>query len=156
MPSKIPEGYHSITPSLVVRGGAKAIDFYRRAFGAVEISRMDAPGGRLAHAEMKIGDSVFMLSDEFPGFPSPQSLGGSPVSLFVYVHDVDASFKQAVGAGAQSTMPPTDMFWGDRYGKLTDPFGHSWGLATHIKDVTPEEMKKGAEAMFAQMQTQHG
>ncbi len=118
---------------------------------------MEAPGGKIGHAELKIGDSMIMLSDEFPGCAnSPQSLGGTPVSLFLYVPDVDASFKQAVGAGAKGDQPPTDMFWGDRFARLTDPFGHSWSMATHVKDVSPEEMKKGAEAMFAQMQTQHG
>lgn len=157
MAAKIPERYHTITPSLIVREAAKAIDFYRRAFGAVEIFRMEAPGGKVAHAELKIGDSKLMLSDEFPGCAtSPQSLGGSTVGLFLYVPDVDATFKQAVDAGAKADQPPTDMFWGDRFGRVTDPFGHTWSMATHVKDVTPEEMKKGAEAMFAEMQAHQG
>jgi PhnB protein len=157
MPGKIPEGYHTVTPGLTVRDAAKAIDFYRRAFGAVEVFRMEAPGGKIGHAELKIGDSMIMLADEFPGGArSPQSLGGTTSTLHLYVQDVDAAFKQAVGAGAKADMPPADMFWGDRYGKLTDPFGHAWGLATHVKDVSPEEMKKGAEEAFSKMQAQHG
>lgn len=157
MPAKIPEGFHTITPGLTVRDAAKAIDFYRRAFGAVELYRMSAPGGKIGHAELKIGDSIIMLSDEFPmGARSPQSVGGTTVTLHLYVQDVDAAFKQAIGAGAKEDMPPTDMFWGDRYGKLTDPFGHSWGLATHVKDVSPEEMQKGADEAFSRLQAQHG
>jgi PhnB protein len=157
MPARIPEGFHAVTPGLTVRDAAKAIDFYKRAFGAVELYRMSAPGGKIGHAEIKIGDSIIMLSDEFPmGARSPQSAGGTTVTLHLYVQDVDAAFKQAVGAGAKADMPPTDMFWGDRYGQLTDPFGHSWGLATHVKDVSPEEMQKGADEAFSRMQTQHG
>ncbi|HOL69921.1 MAG TPA: VOC family protein [Bryobacteraceae bacterium] len=157
MAAKIPEGYHTITPALVVREAAKAIDFYRRAFGAVEAFRLDAPGGKVAHAELQIGDSKFMLGEESPGCAtSPQTLGGSPVSLFLYVPDVDASFKQAVDAGAKAEQPPADMFWGDRVAKVTDPFGHTWAMATHVKDVTPEEMKKAAEAMFAETQAHQG
>ncbi len=155
MPSKVPEGFHTVTPSLVVDDAKKAIDFYKRAFGAVELCRMDAPGGRIGHAELKFGDSAIMLSDEFPGGArSPKSLGGTTVNLHLYVENVDAAFSQAVGAGAKADMPPADMFWGDRYCKVTDPFGHSWGLATHVKDVSPEEMQKGAEEAFAKM-TRH-
>ncbi len=157
MPAKIPEGFHTVTPALTVSDGAKAIDFYKRAFGATEIFRMNAPGGKIGHAELKIGDSIVMLGDEFPmGARSPQSAGGTTVTLHLYVQDVDAAFKQAIGAGGKADMPPTDMFWGDRYGKLTDPFGHSWGLSTHVKDVSPEEMKKGADEAFAKLQAQHG
>jgi PhnB protein len=155
----IPKGYHSVTPGLTVRDGAKAIEFYKQAFGAKEISRMVAPGGKIGHAELQIGDSRIMLGDEFPGSArSPISLGGTTVSFHVYFADVDSAFKQAVAAGAKAGMAPADMFWGDRYAKVTDPFGHSWGLATHVKDVTPEEMQKGAEAAFEQMRTQqrHG
>jgi len=156
MAQPIPKGYQSVTPGLTVRDGAKAIEFYKQAFGAKEISRMAAPGGKIVHAELQIGDSRIMLGDEFPGGArSPISLGGTSVSLYVYFADVDSAFQQAVAAGAKADMAPTDMFWGDRYAKVTDPFGHFWGLATHTKDVTPEEMQKGAEAMFAHMKTQH-
>ena len=142
----IPEGYHTLTPSLTIRGATEAIEFYKRAFGAVELMRMPGPGGKLMHAEIRIGDSVLMLSDEFPdmGGKSPQALGGSPVYLFVYVDDVDAVFKRAVDAGAQVRMPLADMFWGDRFGRVVDPFGHEWGLATHKEDLTPKEIAKRA------------
>jgi PhnB protein len=142
----IPEGYHTLTPSLTIRGATDAIDFYKRAFGAVELMRMPGSGGKLMHAEIRIGDSVLMLSDEFPdmGGKSPQALGGSPVYLFVYVDDVDAVFKRAVDAGAQVRMPLADMFWGDRFGRVVDPFGHEWGLATHKEDLTPQEIAKRA------------
>lgn len=112
---------------------------------------MGGPEGRIGHAELKIGDSVIMLSDEMMGNRSPQSIGGTPVSIFMYTENVDATFNQAVSAGAKSEMPPSDMFWGDRFGKLTDPFGHQWALATHIEDVAPEEMEKRARAAAAQM-----
>jgi PhnB protein len=148
---KIPDGYHSVTPYLVVGDATRAIDFYKQAFGASEIMRMGAPGGKIGHAELKIGDSMIMISDELMGNKSPQTLGGSPVSIFLYVADVDSVFKQAVNAGARTDAAPADMFWGDRYGKLTDPFGHSWALATHIEDVAPAEMKKRAQAAMAQM-----
>jgi PhnB protein len=140
----IPKGYHSVTPYLVVNDAARAIDFYRRAFGAKEIVRMDGPPGKIMHAELKIGDSMIMLADEMPGAGcrSPKSLGGSTVGIFLYVENVDNVFNQAVAVGAKTEMPLNDMFWGDRYGKLTDPFGHSWSLATHKEDVAPEEMKK--------------
>jgi len=154
MVKPIPEGYHSVTPYLVVKDAAQAIDFYKRAFGARELGRMPGPDGKgIMHAEIQIGDSRMMLSDEFPGAQarSPQSLGGSTCQMFLYVQDVDAAYKQAVAAGANATMPPPDMFWGDRYGKLSDPFGHEWGLATHKEEVAPEEMKKRSEAFFQQM-----
>ncbi len=140
----IPQGYHSVTPYLVVNDAARAIDFYRRAFGAKEIMHMNGPNGKIMHAELRIGDSMLMLADEMPGTGcrSPKSLGGSSVGIFLYVENVDAVFNQAVSAGAKTEMPLNDMFWGDRYGKLTDPFGHSWSLATHKEDVAPEEMKK--------------
>ena len=149
----IPKGYHSVTPYLVVQNAARAIDFYRRAFGAKEIMRMDGPNGKISHAELKIGDSMIMLSDEMPGIGtrSPQSLGGSTAGIFLYVENVDSVFNQAVSAGAKSDTPLADMFWGDRYGKLTDPFGHSWSLATHIEDVAPEEMKERAQQAMAKM-----
>lgn len=147
----IPDGYHSVTPYLVVDDAARAIDFYKKAFGAVEIFRMGAPNGKIGHAELKVNDSMIMLADEMPrmGTRSPKSLGGSTVGIFLYVSDVDNLFNQAVAAGAKVEMPLADQFWGDRYGKLTDPFGHSWSLATHVEDVAPEEMKKRAEAAMA-------
>lgn len=147
----VPEGYHSVTPYLVVDGASKAIEFYRRAFGAVERFRMPAPDDKVGHAEIQIGDSVIMLSDPFPdmGSSAPSGTGNSSSGLMLYVDDVDALFKQAVDAGATVTMPLDNQFWGDRYGKLRDPFGHSWHLATHIEDVSPEEMMKRAEAAFA-------
>jgi len=153
MPSvkPIPEGYHSVTPSLIVNDAAGAIDFYRRAFGAKEIMRMPGPGGKIVHAEIKIGDSMLMLSDEIMGSKSARSLGGSPVSIFLYVENVDSVFNQATRAGAKVDMPLADMFWGDRFGKLTDPFGHLWALATHKEDVAPEEMKKRSEEAMAEM-----
>ena len=152
--SAIPKGYHSVTPYLTVSDGARVLDFYVRAFGAKVKVRMPGPGGMLAHAEIAIGDSVVMLSDEFPqpgGTKAPASLGGSTGSVFLYVPNVDATFKRAVDAGCQPAMPPTDMFWGDRFGKVVDPFGHHWGLATHKEDVSPAEMKKRGAAAMAQM-----
>lgn len=146
----IPQGYNSVTPYLVVSDAARAIEFYKQAFGAKEVVRMAGPDGKIGHAEIKIGDSMLMLSDEMMGNRSPHTLGGSSVSIFLYVEDVDSVFKRAVDAGAKSDMPPTDMFWGDRFGKLTDPSGHLWALATHIEDVAPEEMKKRTEAAMSQ------
>ena len=152
--SAIPTGYHTVTPYLTVSDGARALDFYTKAFGAKVKARMVGPGGMLAHAEIRIGDSVVMLSDESPqpeGTKSPSSLGGASGSVFLYVPNVDASFKRAIDAGCRETMPPTDMFWGDRFGRLVDPFGHHWGLATHKEDVPPSEMKRRAAAAMAQM-----
>jgi len=148
----IPEGYHSLTPQLTCRDAARAIDFYKEALGAKVLSRMDGPGGKVMHAELQIGDSRFMLGDEFPGMtaaPTPNALHA--FSLFLYTNDVDSAFNRAVKAGAKSDMQPSDMFWGDRYGKFTDPFGHQWGLATHIEDVAPEEMKRRGEEWSKQM-----
>ncbi|MGH9602148.1 MAG: DUF1761 family protein [Terriglobales bacterium] len=148
----VPDGYHSVTPYLVVRGAAKAIDFYKQAFGAKELSRMPGPGGVIVHAEIQIGDSRVMLTEENPaeGARSPQTLNGTPVNIFLYVPDVDAIHQQAVKAGAKSTTQPTNMFWGDRYGEVTDPFGHHWSLATHVEDVGPEELVKRLEAFSSQ------
>jgi PhnB protein len=148
----IPQGFHSVTPFLVVNDAAKAIDFYRRAFGAKEIMRNTGPDGKITHAEIRIGDSPLMLSDEMPqaGIRTPRSLGGSTVNIFLYVDNVDTIFKQAESAGAKVEMPLENMFWGDRYGRLTDPFGHSWSVATHKEDVAPEEMKKRAQQAMAQ------
>jgi PhnB protein len=150
----IPEGYHTMTPHLVVRGAERAIEFYKKAFGAVERGRMAAPGGLIGHAELKIGDSILMLSDEFPQMTrwvAPDSLKGTTTALHLYVEDADAFFARAVAAGAKVSMPLMDAFWGDRYGKLTDPFGHEWSVATHMHDYTPEEVQKNMDAFFAQM-----
>ena len=158
MPSKvrpIPEGYRTVTPYLVVDNGAAALDFYKRAFGAKEIMRMEAPGGKIGHAELKIGDSMIMLTDEMPGTGThaPRSIGGTTGGIFLYLEDVDSAFNQAVSAGATVDQPLADQFWGDRYGKLTDPFGHSWSLATHKEDVSQEEMaRRGREAMAQRTQ----
>lgn len=150
----VPEGCHTVTPHLAVRGADRAIEFYKKAFGAEELMRMPTPDGKtLMHAELRIGDSRIFLSDEFPdmGCRSPQSLGGATSALHLYVEDVDAAFNRAVAAGAQVRMAVADMFWGDRYGKVVDPFGHEWGMATHKEDLTPEEIRKRADAFFAQM-----
>ncbi|HEY1288045.1 MAG TPA: VOC family protein [Burkholderiales bacterium] len=145
----IPQGMHSVTPHLVCAGAAQAIEFYKQAFGATEKGRMAGPDGRLMHAAVKIGDSTVMLVDEMPewGALGPKSLKGSPVTIHLYVEDVDSFVARAVKAGAKVTMPVADQFWGDRYGKLEDPFGHHWSVATHQRDVAPDEMKKAMAAM---------
>jgi PhnB protein len=150
---QIPEGFHTVTPYLVVRDAAGAIDFYKQAFGAEELFRLEGPPGKIGHAEIKIGDSIIMLADEMESGDcrSPQSLGGTAVNILLYVKDVDQVFNQAVSAGAKVAMPLDDMFWGDRYGQVTDPFGHSWALATHIEDIPPEELQKRAQMAFAEM-----
>jgi PhnB protein len=148
----IPEGYHSITPQLTCRNAARAIDFYKTALGAKEIMRMPGVDGKVMHAELQIGDSRFMVNDEFPGMtvaPDPKAIHSS--SLFVYTENVDALFERAVKAGARADMPLDNMFWGDRYGKFTDPFGHQWGVATHVEDVAPEEMQRRSEEMAKKM-----
>ncbi len=150
----VPKGFRTVTPSIVVKGADKAIEFYKRAFGAEELMRMAGPDGRsVMHAELKIGDSIIFLSDEFPGMGcrSPQSLGGATGALHLYVADADAAVKRAVSAGAQVAMPVADMFWGDRYGKVADPFGHEWGLGTHKEDLSPAEVAKRAKVFFEQM-----
>ena len=146
----IPDGYHTATPYLVVRGGVKAIDFYKAAFGAKELMRLEMPDKRLGHAEIQIGDSIIMLADENPemGVKSPEAFGGSPVSIMLYFADVDAVVKQAVAAGAKLERPVQDQFYGDRSGVIRDPFGHQWTIATHKEDVSPEEMKRRLEAMM--------
>jgi PhnB protein len=146
----IPDGYAAVTPYLTVKGAAEAIDFYKKAFGAEEIMRMPMPGGRIAHAEIKIGGSVIMLSDESEEWKafSPQTVGDTSVSLMLYVPDVDATVKRAVDAGATLTMPVADQFYGDRSGGLKDPFGHKWHVATHVEDVPPDEMKRRADKLF--------
>jgi PhnB protein len=149
MPVKpIPDGYHTVTPYLIVNGAAKALAFYQQAFGAKELFRMEQPGGKIGHAEFKIGDSPIMLADEFPemGARSPQSLGGTPVSILLYVENVDQMTEQAVAAGAKILRPLQNQFYGDRSATLADPFGHTWHVATHVEDVSPEEMSKRAEA----------
>ena len=149
----IPEGYHSISPALAIDGATEAIEFYKRAFGARERYRMPGPEGKIAHAELEIGDSVLMLSDPFPHSTvrPPSELGGTTVGIFVYVEDVDAIFQQAVDAGATVTMPLEDMFWGDRFGSVTDPYGHSWSFAMHVEDVPPEELEERAKQAMAAM-----
>ena len=148
----IPDGYHSVTPYLSIKGAAEAIEFYKRAFSATELFRLVAPSGEIGHAEIKIGDSPIMLADpcEEGAFRNPQSLGGSSVGLHVYVEDVDALFVQAVDAGAKAVRPVQDQFYGDRTGTLEDPFGHVWFLATHKEELTPEEINRRAEALFKQ------
>ena len=145
---KIPDGYHSVTPYLCCRDAEKAIDFYKRAFGATELMRMPAPGGKIGHAELQVGSSRVMLADEFPemGFMSPQSLGGSPVMLHLYVEDADATVKTAEAAGGKVTRPVADQFYGDRGGQLDDPFGHKWYVSTHIEDLSSEEMQERMKA----------
>jgi len=144
----IPEGHHNVTPYLIVSNAAGAIDFYKRIFGATEVMRMTGPDGRVHHAELRIGDSLIMLADEHPevGARSPQSVGGSPVSFLLYVEHVDAVAQRAEAAGAKILRPPKDQFYGDRTATLTDPFGHQWTVATHVEDVSPEEMRKRAAA----------
>lgn len=148
----IPEGYHSVTPYLIIKGAADAIEFYKKAFGATELFRLADPSGKIGHAEIKIGDSPIMLADEVTGmgYLSPQSLNGSPVSLMIYVEDVDAVFAQALAAGAKEVKPVEDKFYGDRSGSLTDPYGHEWHVSTHKEDVSPEEMDKRAAAYMKQ------
>jgi PhnB protein len=150
----IPEGFHALTPHIVVRGAVQAIEFYKKAFGAVEISRAPLPDGKLMHADLRIGDSHLFLVDEMPGMGgchAPREPGASGVSLHLYVEDADAVFNRAVAAGAKATMPLGDMFWGDRFGKLTDPFGHEWTIGTHKEDLTHEEIQKRQDAFFGDM-----
>ena len=145
----IPEGYHSVTPYLIIKGAGRAIDFYKKVFGATEIMRMAGPGGSVAHAEIQIGDSRIMLADEQQQGPyrSPDAFGGTPVSLMLYVPDVDKTFKQAIAAGAKETRAVQDQFYGDRSGNLVDPFGHVWNISTHVEDVSEQEMQKRMSAM---------
>jgi PhnB protein len=156
MPVKpIPDGYHTLTPFLTCRDAARAIEFYKQAFGAeVRGGVAKGPDGKVMHAELKIGDSVIMLSDEYPEFGSlsPQSIGGSGIGLHIYLDGVDAAFDRAVKAGAQVEMPLMDQFWGDRYGKLKDPFGHKWSIATHVKDLSEDEMRQGMDEAFAKVE----
>ncbi len=150
----IPDGYHAVTPYLVVHNAAEAIEFYKKALGAIELFRLPGPGGKVMHAEMKIGDSPIMLADEFPemGAVSPKTVGGSSISLMVYVPNVDEVYNQAVQAGAKAARPVENQFYGDRSGLIEDPFGHKWSIATHVEDVSPEEIDR----RFAAMVSQHG
>jgi PhnB protein len=149
----IPKGYRTVTPYLAVDDAAEAIAYYTKAFGAKERSRMEAPDGSIGHAELEIGDSLVMLSDPFPQATTrtPKELGGTTATVFLYVEDVDAVVKRAVDAGATVTMEVADQFWGDRFGAITDPFGHSWSIATHVEDVPPDEMARRAEEAMSQM-----
>jgi len=148
----VPKNFHSVTPHLTVEGAADAIKFYKKAFGAKELSRMKSPDGRLMHAMIMIGNSVVMLNDAYPewGGKGPKALGGTPIAVHLYVEDADKVFKRALKAGATVAMPIADMFWGDRYGLLVDPFGHRWGVATHKKDMSPAQMAKAAKAAMSQ------
>ena len=150
----IPEGLHTITPQLVVKGAALALDFYKKALGATEIARMPGPNGLIMHSVMQIGDARFFVNDEMPGQStcfSPLKLGGTPIVLTLYVADCDKLYKQAVAAGAKATMPLADQFWGDRYGQVTDPYGHVWAIATHKEDLTPAELKERTKQFMASM-----
>jgi uncharacterized glyoxalase superfamily protein PhnB len=150
----VPEGLHTVTPSLVIDGAAEAIDWYVKALGAEERMRMPGPGGKIMHGEVRIGDSVLFINDPMMDAKSPKQLGGTPVTLSLYVEDVDALWSRAVKAGATVKMPPTDMFWGDRWAALADPFGHSWGIATHKEDLTHEEMRQRQQEWEKQMAQQ--
>ena len=150
----VPEGFHTITPQLALDNAAKAIDWWKQGLGAEEVSRSTGPDGKIMHAELRIGDSVVMLSDEFPGMSTaraPKALGGTTGGLFLYLPDVDAAFRRAVEAGCKVLMPVTDMFWGDRFGKLEDPFGNQWSLATHKEDVSPREQAARAKSAMAKL-----
>jgi len=148
----VPEGYHTVTPYLFCKGAAAAIEYYKKAFGATEVMRFGAPDGQIGHAEIKIGDSVIMLADEFPDMKalSPPTIGGTPVLIMLYLDDVDRVFNRALAAGGKQLHPVEDKFYGDRTGTLIDPFGHMWGIATHKEDVSPEEMKRRADAAAKQ------
>ena len=153
MAKPIPEGFHTVTPYLAIDGAADAIEYYKKAFGATELNRMDGPDGLIAHATIKIGDSFVMISDPFPQstVKAPNTLGGTSASIMLYVEDVDAVVKKAVDAGAKVTMEVADQFWGDRFGTISDPYGHTWSIATHIEDVPPEEMEERGKAAMAAM-----
>jgi len=149
MVQAIPAGYAGVTPYLIIRGAARALEFYKKALGATEVMRFPMPDGKIAHAEMKIGDGIFMLADESPeqGYKSPDALGGTPVSMMFYVADVDTLFARATAAGAAVKQPLRDQFYGDRNATIADPFGHTWTIATHVEDVSPEEMQRRMSAM---------
>lgn len=153
MVKPIPDGMHSATPHLIIEGAAKALDFYKEAFGAVELSRLLGPDGKVMHASFRIGNSVLFMADAFPEWGSlgPLALKGTTVTLALYVEDCDAVFAKAVAAGCTVKMPMSDMFWGDRYGLVIDPFGHAWSIATHTRDLTPAQVEEGFKAMLAEM-----
>jgi PhnB protein len=152
MANKNPDGFHTVTPHITVKGAAAAIDFYQMAFGAELVMRIDGPSGAVMHAELKIGDSIILMNDENPQWnKAPTTLGGTSVCLALYAEDCDALFARATAAGAKPVMPPTNMFWGDRFSKVVDPFGHEWSISTHIEDVTPEECSRRAAEFFKQM-----
>ncbi|MBI2896457.1 MAG: VOC family protein [Deltaproteobacteria bacterium] len=154
-PKAVPEGYTTVTPAIAFKGAARAIEFYKKALGAEERFRMNGPDGKtVMHAELQIGSSVVMVSDEMPDCKSAQTLGDSPVAFYVYVEDVDVAFARAVAAGGEQTMPVTDMFWGDRTGQFQDPFGYKWTVATHTRDVTPEQIEQGQREWLEQMMAQ--
>jgi uncharacterized glyoxalase superfamily protein PhnB len=150
---KIPQGFHTVSPHLVCKNANKAIEFYQKAFGAEPVRTHKMPDGKIMHAELRIGDSIVMLGEEYPdwGVLSPESLGGTPAIIHLYTEDVDKLFEKAVAAGSKPTMPVMDQFWGDRYGQLVDPFGHKWSIATHIEDVPEDELEKRGQAAMAQM-----
>lgn len=147
----IPEGYSTVTPSITLRDTTKAIEFYKRAFSAQDLGIIHGPDGKVMHAEVKIGNSIVMMNDEVMGSRSAETQGGSPVSFYLYFENADTAFQQAVAAGAQGAMPPSDMFWGDRMGQVIDPFGLRWNVATRVKEMTPEEMKRGQEEFMKEM-----
>ena len=147
----IPQGYTTVTPSITVNDGAKAIEFYKKALGATERMRMEGPDKRIMHAEIQIGSAIIMLNDEVMGSRSAQTIGGSPASFFVYVENADAAFQKAIAAGGKQILPVTDMFWGDRMGAFEDPFGLKWNIATHTKDMAPQEIKKAGEEWMKEM-----
>ncbi len=148
----IPEGYHSISPSLTCKNAARAIEFYKSVFGATEVMRMPGPEGKIMHAELKIGDSIIFVNDEFPGMAEAPAPGVTPsLFMFLYTEDVDSVYNRAVSMGSMVVMPLENMFWGDRYGKVTDPFGHQWGIAQHVEDVAPQEMKRRQDATAVNM-----
>lgn len=157
MVKPIPQGHHSITPYLIIKGASQAIDFYKRAFGATEDMRMASPDGKVGHAELSVGDSKIMLADEHPemGHRSPQSIGGTGVSMMLYLEKVDEVFKRAIAAGAKELQPVKDQFYGDRSGTLQDPFGHVWTVATHVEDVPPDEMRRRAQEFMKKSATKH-
>ena len=157
MTKRIPEDMHVVTPHLIIAGAANAIEFYKKAFGAVEAARLPGPDGKIMHAMIRIGGDAIMLVDEMPqwGALGPKALKGSPVTIHLNVEDVDAFFKRAVDAGAKVTMPLADQFWGDRYGKVEDPFGHQWSIATHVRDVSPKEMQEAMKQMAKEMPKAH-
>jgi PhnB protein len=151
---KIPEGFHTVTAGLTVRGAADAIEFYKTALGAQELGRMASPDGKIAHAELRIGDSIIFIADEFPSMgmtKSPQTLGGCTGTLHLYAEDVDSAYQRAIDAGGKAAMPVADMFWGDRYGTFVDPFGHTWGVGTHKEDLSAKEVEERSKAFYAQM-----